>query len=206
MSSKAVNEQLRDAATVELPEPGSPGTPMASEFAKELHRNKAYQESKIFTSEAEAQKEIERQSGKKIEDMTEQDFAKVNVTLVAKDQNLRSDLTVVLKDKSMEPRWVNWKAGEGRSVDRHMSLGFRLVTKADIEYCMVNKFDDSTGALKSYDVVCMMAPKILIHAGLYKKNTDRAKAKVLTQTAQSDIPGYSPSVAITGGGAYQYQN
>jgi len=203
MSTKIVTDQLQHAAQVEAPkEPGAPGTPIASEMQKELHRSYSAV-GQTIDNEKDAVKAYEKASGKKLEDMTESDFAKLDIRLVAKDQQLRNDLTVVLKDKSMTPRWINNKAGGGRSLNRALSMGFTMVERSDIEYAVETNYDAATGALQCHDVVCMKIPKIILFGQYYKDNEEKARVRLTRQGLNQG--NLSANLTISGGGAAAYQ-
>jgi hypothetical protein len=203
MSTKIVTDQLQSAAQVEAPkEPGAPGMPIASEMQKELHRNHSAQGVSV-DNEKDAIKAYEKASGKKLEDMNESDFAKLDIRLVAKDQQLRNDLTVILKDKSMAARWINNKAGGGRSLNRALSMGFTMVERSDIEYAVETNYDSATGALQCHDVICMKIPKIKLFGQYYKDNEEKARVRLTRQGLNQG--NLNANLTISGGGAAAYQ-
>jgi hypothetical protein len=201
MSSKPVDtESLKKiAAEANAPLPGTPGGKLVGYAEAQRLQNPEPPPSHVITDTELAESEFERAAGKPVEEMTEQDFYKTGITFRAKDLTLMTDLHVVLKDKSMEPRWFNYKAGNGRSVQQGYMRGFRAVTKEDTEFTHA-KTTDENGALVMGDLVCLMIPKVILFGGYYKDSMEKAKARVnRAMTAQganknlqeSGQPGFS---------------
>lgn len=159
------------------PLPGQPGGPLVGYAEAQRVLNPAPSPSHVVQDVRVAEDEFEKRSGKTVEEMTEGDFARVGVTFKSKDLTLMTDLHVVLKDKSMVPRWFNYKNGMGRSVSQAYMRGFRPVTKDDVEFCHARQSDEN-GALLMGDLACLMIPKVLLWGGIYKQNSETAKARV----------------------------
>jgi len=159
------------------PLPGTPGGKLVGYAEAQRVQNPEPPPSHVVADLQKAEDEFEQRSGKPVEEMSEADFYRTGVTFRSRDLTLMTELHVVLKDKSMAPRWFNHLHGKGRSVQQAYMRGFRPVTKEDVEFCHAKQADDN-GALVIGDLVCLMAPKVLVYGGYYKDNAEKAKARV----------------------------
>lgn len=74
---------------------------------------------------------------------------------------------IVLKDKSMELRWVNYSVGEKESSLRFHQMkaaGYIVVRPDDIENGLSIAYETSDGKIINGDVILMMIPKKIIQA------------------------------------------
>jgi len=183
LSTNITGEELKklhasqSSESGKTPLPGTPGGKLVGYAEAQRAQNPEPPPSHIVADAETAENEFERILGKPVEDMDEQDFYRTGVTFRSKDLTIMTDLHVVLKDKSMQPRWFNCKAGDGRQVQQAYMKGFRAVTSEDVEFCHA-KTSDSNGALVIGDLACLMIPKAILFGGFYKANMETAKAKV----------------------------
>lgn len=179
------------ADVVAEPLPGTPGGKMVGYAEAERAANPDPGPSAFLDSQADAVFQFERGSGKSIGEMTEADFYKVPVKLIARDTILSTELTVQLKDPTMVPHWFNAKAQNGASAQRALYRGYTPCTKEDIEFCHATA-TDSNGALVMGDLVLMKIPKVVQFGQFYKDNAEKAKYRVSQQLSRpfgASVPG-----------------
>jgi hypothetical protein len=173
---KEIAAKQKASAAAE-PLPGTPGGKLVGYAEAMRHQNPEPGPSKQLEDAQIAETEFERAAGKPVEEMDEQDFYRTGVTFHAKDMTAMTNLHVVLKDKSMAPRWFNHKAAEGKSVREAYMRGFRAVTEEDVEFSHSNAVDEN-GAITVGDLVCLMMPKVRYYGGILKGNVEKAKVRV----------------------------
>lgn len=173
------------------PQPGTPGGKMVGYAEAERIANPDPGPSAFVETKDEATKQFEAGSGKSIGEMTEADFYRVPVKLIARDTIVSTELTVQLKDPSMVCRWFNYKAQNGSSVERARYRGYTPCTKEDVEYAHATATDDA-GALVMGDLVLMKIAKVVQFGQFYKDNAEKAKYRVSQQLSRpfgAAVPG-----------------
>lgn len=111
---------------------------------------------------------------KPIEQMTEQDFYSLPVSLYdSMPGRVPQNLTVKFKDPQWAGYWFNKKAGSGARVSTARSLGYVPARREDIE-TMNAGLDDSDGAVEQHDLVLMKIHKARLYLK-YKEWIDKAK-------------------------------
>jgi hypothetical protein len=182
-------EQNKDSATT-MKLPGTPGGKMVGYAEAERIANPDPGPAATSSSEDIVTKELEAASGKSIGEMTEEDFYKVPIRLMAQDVRYSTELSVIMKDPSMTCRWFNREHKHGANVQRARFQGYTPCTKEDVELCHATTSDDH-GALVIGDLVLMKMSKVR-HFSKLRENADKAKYNVSAQLSKPfsvKVPG-----------------
>lgn len=160
----------------EEPKPGEVGGAMVG-YAEAMRQQETHEPVEVHASKDEATKAFEKASGKKIGEMTEEDFYRLPIQLSAKNMQNMTELHVVFKDPSMTGRWFNYKTKTEDRVARAFMQGFTACTREDVEACHIKQTDEN-GALVYGDLVLLKIPKAVLWGGYYKRNMDTAVSRV----------------------------
>ena len=158
--------------------PGEVGGPLVGYAeATRAEREAADVCPEVTDDAALATAEYEKRSGKSIGDMTEADFMRIPIKLMARNKAAMTELNVIFKDPAMTGRWFNHKHKDGMRVQQAFMMGFTPCTKDDVELCHARSTDEN-GSLVMGDLVLMKISKAMLWGGYYKDNVDKAKARV----------------------------
>jgi hypothetical protein len=113
---------------------------------------------------------------KPLEQMTEQDFYDLPVSLIgAEAGRLPQNLTVKWRDPHIAGHWFNRKAADGRRVSEAHALGYVPAKREDCEW-VSSSLNDEDGAIIDNDLVLMKISKAKLFLQ-YKRWMDIAKIK-----------------------------
>lgn len=156
--------------------PGEVGGKMVGYAEAERQQNPEPPPATEFSGVDECVAAAEKHAGKSIGDMTEQEFYRLPVKLIARNTQGMTELNVVFKDPAMTGHWFNAKAKEGMRVQQGYMQGFTACTKDDVVICH-SKATDENGAIVQGDLVLLKIPKMVLWSR-YKENQETAKARV----------------------------
>lgn len=132
---------------------------------------------------------------KPIEEMSEQDFYQLPISMVDVQVNrMQQNLTVTFKDPQWAGYWFNRKAGDGRRVGEGLALGF---VPAKIEDLSVypKHLNDKDGAVEQHDVVLMKIHKAKLY-GRYAQLLAHARSQGGIDAYKAEaVKGLNPKVA-----------
>lgn len=172
MSSK------NDRIETMLKKPGEVGGQLVGYAEKTRAEREALEAAPEETNdEALATAEFEKASGKPVSEMTEADFYRIPVKLMARNRAAMTELNVVFKDPNMTGHWFNVKHKDGMRVSQAYMQGFTACTKEDVEFSH-SKTTDENGSLVMGDLVLLKISKAAKWGGMYKDNIDKAKGRV----------------------------
>jgi len=101
---------------------------------------------------------------KKLEDMTEQDFYNLPISLYdSMPGRVPQNLTVKFRDPQWAGYWFNKKAGSGARVSTARSLGYLPAVREDVEV-MDAGLDNTNGAIEQHDLVLMKIHKYKLYS------------------------------------------
>lgn len=188
-----------------LKKPGEVGGPLVGYAeATRAEREAADPTPEVTDDIALATAEYEKASGKSIGEMTETDFIRIPIKLMARNRAAMTELNVIFRDPSMTGRWFNHKHKDGMRVQQAFMMGFTPCTKEDVELCHARSTDEN-GALVMGDLVLMKISKAQLWGGYYKDNADKAKARVnramTDPRVARDVPN-SPYAATASGDTF----
>lgn len=143
-----------------------------------------------FTSVEAAEQEASRLSGKPISEMSEDDFQRLPVVLLAREMSPKTELHVAFKDPSMTGRWVNCGTKKEDRVAKFQMQGYTAATRDDVSMCHIST-TDANGAIRYGDLVLMKIPKIKLWGGYYKQNMETAVSRVERAARKIPVPGES---------------
>lgn len=113
---------------------------------------------------------------KPIEQMTEQDFYNLSITMADNGSNrIPQDLTVKFKDPQWAGHWFNRKAGDGRQISRARAQGYIPANREDCEW-IAHGLNDSDGGIVDNDLVLFKIHKAKMFLQ-FKSWMDEAKRK-----------------------------
>lgn len=125
----------------------------------------------------------------------EEDVFSMDIPVPTLEHSLATYLDVKLLDQNYVARWVQVKA---HNLGPRLRLGWRFVTKADLDPNFPHALDfDTNGRYSFDDVVCLMIPKSIYYAKL-KQNYNRATMiqRKKEVKARTDIPGLTDELPI----------
>ena len=184
-----------------LKKPGDVGGQLVGYAEKTRAEREALDAAPEETSdEALATAEFETASGKSIGEMTESDFQRIPVKLMARNRAAMTELNVIFKDPSMTGHWFHRHHKQGQRVTQAYMQGFTACTKDDVEFAH-SKTTDDNGSLVMGDLVLMKISKAALWGGMYKDNVDKAKGrvnKVMTDPRAANYQTKNPYLATDG--------
>ena len=113
--------------------------------------------------------------------------------IIARPLQLPDSDNIHLKDKSFEPRWVNFSVGEKESPLRFHQMkaaGFTVVKPDEVEGGIASSYETIDGKIVNGDVVLMKVKKEVYHGALkwnWEKAQRRRGMKAMTDTGKDYI-------------------